>query len=292
MIDQPMFRGSVAVAAGEVSWSQLGGGSYVRLFRDVYVPAGVPVTHQLRCAAATMIIPPKAVITGRSAATVRGVPLAGAWDPVEVVVAERDRFGPVRGLLVRRTPGALIESREWCGARLAATDRMGLDLALRPSLPEAVADLDATARLGLVDPQRLTAFLAGRREHGIRQGRVAVELMDGRAESRPESRVRVTLFRAGLVFTPQVEIRDQDGEVIARVDLGAEDVKLGIEYDGAWHGDPAQLGRDRDRLNRVQAAGWRLVFVTAELLRDPPRLVETVRAALEQQRRRLHLRAS
>ncbi|MGH3688103.1 MAG: hypothetical protein ACRDRU_04205 [Pseudonocardiaceae bacterium] len=35
-----------------------------------------------------------------------------------------------------------------------------------------------------------------------------------------------------------------------------------------------------DRLNRVQAAGWEIVFVTAQLLHDPARMVRTVRAAL------------
>ena len=229
-----------------------------------------------------MIIPPEAVITGRSAATVRGVPLAAPWDPVEVVVSEPARFGPIRGIVVRRSPRPMINGRDWGEARLATPERMGLDLALQRSLPDAVADLDAAARFGLVDRDRLMSYLAGRREHGVRQGRLAVELIDPRAESRPESWVRVILFRAGLVFTPQVEIVSRDGVLIARVDLGIEEIKLGVEYDGAWHGHPAQLSYDRNRLNSVQSEGWRLVFITADLRRDRPRLVETVYAAYAQ----------
>ncbi|MPZ65774.1 MAG: hypothetical protein GEU83_09760 [Pseudonocardiaceae bacterium] len=56
---------------------------------------------------------------------------------------------------------------------------------------------------------------------------------------------------------------------------------MAVEYDGAWRdGEGWALNRDRDRLNRLQALGWEVVFVTAALLRDPERMVRTVRAAL------------
>ncbi|WP_214368593.1 hypothetical protein [Pseudonocardia sp. H11422] len=54
-----------------------------------------------------------------------------------------------------------------------------------------------------------------------------------------------------------------------------------MEYDGDWRdGELWALNRDRDRLNRVQAAGWEVVFVTAALLRDPPRMLHLIRNAL------------
>ncbi|MDQ3885926.1 MAG: hypothetical protein M3308_02655 [Actinomycetota bacterium] len=59
-----------------------------------------------------------------------------------------------------------------------------------------------------------------------------------------------------------------------------------MEYDGSWRdGELWALNRDRDRLNRVQAAGWEVVFVTASLLHDPVRMVRTVRAALDRRSR-------
>jgi hypothetical protein len=42
-----------------------------------------------------------------------------------------------------------------------------------------------------------------------------------------------------------------------------------VEYDGAWHGEAGRLGRGRRRLDRLTAAGRRVVFVTAADLRDP-----------------------
>jgi very-short-patch-repair endonuclease len=53
-----------------------------------------------------------------------------------------------------------------------------------------------------------------------------------------------------------------------------------VEYDGEWHGEWRQINADRVRLNRLQAAGWDVLFVTARQLRDPRSVVSAVRTAL------------
>jgi very-short-patch-repair endonuclease len=68
--------------------------------------------------------------------------------------------------------------------------------------------------------------------------------------------------------------------VVARVDLGYPEQKLAIEYDGAWHGERDQFTKDRARLNRLLAAGWRVLFVTAADLRDPEAPAARIAAAL------------
>jgi very-short-patch-repair endonuclease len=71
------------------------------------------------------------------------------------------------------------------------------------------------------------------------------------------------------------------GERIARVDLAFPEHKVAVEYDGDWRdGESWALNRDRDRLNRVHAQDWTVIFVTAPLLRDERRMIRTVRAAL------------
>ncbi|MGH3526647.1 MAG: DUF559 domain-containing protein [Pseudonocardiaceae bacterium] len=68
---------------------------------------------------------------------------------------------------------------------------------------------------------------------------------------------------------------------LARVDLAFIEQRVAVEYDGSWReGELWALNRDRERLNQVHAQGWEVVFVTAALLRDPDRMVRTVRAAL------------
>jgi len=84
-----VFRGSEAVAAGQVTVKQLRGGRYIRLFRDAYIPAGYRVTHELRCEAAALVVPEAAVLTGRSAAAILGVDLTRVADPVEWLVADQ-----------------------------------------------------------------------------------------------------------------------------------------------------------------------------------------------------------
>jgi very-short-patch-repair endonuclease len=55
---------------------------------------------------------------------------------------------------------------------------------------------------------------------------------------------------------------------------------VALEYDGHWHAEPGQFARDRARLNRLTAAGWRVVFVTAADLRRPDLLVARIAEAL------------
>lgn len=274
------FRGSEAIRTGTLTAGQLRGPGVRRLFQDVYVPAGFPDSHELRCEGAALVLPPEAVITGRSAATLRGVALARGADPVEVVVPEAVQVNRRSGIDVRRTETGADERETWRGTGLATSLRMGMDLLLDRALPDGVADLDAVLRAGLVDRAALRRMLSQRRDHGIVRARRAEELADPRAESRPESRVRVWLVLDGLHPEPQHWIEDSRGR-LARVDLAFVAQRVAVEYDGSWReGELWALDRDRDRLNRVQAAGWEIVFVTAALLRDPERMVGTVRAAL------------
>ncbi|HET9255517.1 MAG TPA: hypothetical protein VFO16_09980 [Pseudonocardiaceae bacterium] len=274
-----VFQGSEAVTTRVLTADQLRGPGFRRLYRDVYLPAGLPVTHLARCEGAALILPSAAVITGRSAATLRGVPLARATEPVEVVVPLETKITRRSGLDIRRSDLTAGEFTAWSGIRLATPLRMSLDLLLDRPLPDAVADLDAVLRAGLVSLPAVRQMVAERHDRGIVAARRAAELADPRAESRPESRVRVYLVLDGLSPEPQYLVCDKHG-VIARVDLGFPDQRLAVEYDGEWHGEWRQISSDRERLNRLQAVGWRVLFITHRHLRDPAGVVASVRAAL------------
>ncbi|MGH3918862.1 MAG: hypothetical protein ACRDSG_07460 [Pseudonocardiaceae bacterium] len=51
------FRGSEAVATGAVTAGQLRGSQFRRIFRDVYLPTALPLTHEVRCQGAALILP-------------------------------------------------------------------------------------------------------------------------------------------------------------------------------------------------------------------------------------------
>jgi very-short-patch-repair endonuclease len=78
----------------------------------------------------------------------------------------------------------------------------------------------------------------------LQQLREVVRLMDRGAESAQGTRTRLVLVDAGLP-RPQTQI-----SVGAwRIDMGWEEFKVGVEYDGEQHWtDPRQHERDIDRL--------------------------------------------
>lgn len=283
-----VFRGSAARSAGYLTAAQLRGPRFRRLFQDVYAPAHLEVTHELRCRGAALIVPKRAVLTGRSAATVLGVDLAKPNDPVEFVVPEEARFGPIRGLHVRRTAVGRKESRPWRGVRIARPCRIALDLLLRHSprtrswvrrLRLAVPDLDAFVRARMVSRSRLARILYRRRNRGIRLARKAFEMSDDRAESLPESELRVVLVCGGFKPTPQYRIV-RAGKEVARLDHALEESKTAVEYDGLWHRTKRQVRRDKLRRKWLSAEGWRFVIITAEKLAgDHERLLAEVREA-------------
>lgn len=284
------FRGSQAISERIVTPKQLRSPLFVRLFRDVYLPAAMPVTHDLRCRAAALVLPEHAVLTGHSAASIYGLNLASPADPVELVVREGEHFRPHPGMNVRRVfllPDEHIVRQD---IRVATPDRMALDLLfntkLRKSLGAAVAALDVVLRHGLVDLAALRDLVSERRDHGVVRARHAVALADPRAESVPESLLRVLLTRAGIAVTPQVEVCCF-GRFVGRVDLAVDGSHIAVEYDGQWHDTPEQAHADRVRRTRLDEAGWHVIVVRkAELQENPEGVVRTVLEALRAQNAR------
>jgi hypothetical protein len=90
------------------------------------------------------------------------------------------------------------------------------------------------------------------------------KLVDARSESPAETAARLVIIDARLPPPePQVEIRDADGQLIARVDLGYREIKLAIEIDGtALHAAPAAVYNDRWRQNSLIRQGWRILRFT------------------------------
>jgi hypothetical protein len=277
-----VFRARDALDAGLLTPSALRTSAWRRLYRGIYADTDLPDDHDLRISGACLLVPPAAVFSGRTAAHLLGArELVDAGTPVEVSVPAGARFGPVAGLRIRRT--SLPASHVTVARRRPCTTgaRTALDLARTEPLVEAVVALDVLLARGVVDRSGLRRALdAAPSPRGLRQAGRAVALADPRAESPPESRVRVLLALAGMAAVPQHTVRDAAGTFVARVDLAFPEQRLAVEYDGAWHGEPGQLARDRRRLNRLTAAGWRVVFVTAADLRDPDAMVARVAAAL------------
>jgi very-short-patch-repair endonuclease len=269
------------VRSGLLTRHQLHSSAWQRLFPDVYACADLTVTHELRTAAVARLLAPGAIATGRSAAVLWDVGLAEATDDVEVTLPPAVRAGHVPGVRVTRRALSGADTTVRRGIPVTIPLRTALDLGRIQPLDDAVIALDRFLAPGLVFTEELRTAAAAATGRDCRRIRRAASLADGLAESPQETRVRLLLHRSSMPDpVAQFRVRDDRGRHVARVDFAWPEHRLALEYDGVWHGEPGQFRRDRERLNRLTAAGWRVIFVTAADLRNPEALLARIANAL------------
>ena len=116
----------------------------------------------------------------------------------------------------------------------------------------------------MADVELLAERHRGRR--GIRAAANALSLVDPGAESPQETRVRLLLIRAGFPRPEtQIPVFDEWGQLVAVIDMGWSDIKVGVDYDGEHHRmTRRQFDRDIRRSEGVTEQGWDDVRITAE----------------------------
>jgi hypothetical protein len=277
-----VFLGTHALAEGAVTQRQLKAGLYRRLLRNVYADPGLVADHQLHARAAALVMPSDAVLGGRSAATWLGAPFASPIEPVLVLAPPASAWRGPRGVRVHRTTVRAIDVMTVADdVRITAPLRTAWDVAALEALPTAVAALDGMVREGHLDIEALCRVHAGSRGRW-RASRVAkvLPLVDGRSESPPESWVRVACARAGLPAPVPQFVVLAAGEFLGRVDLAWPEHRLIVEYEGAYHFDELQIHRDDRRYERLVAAGWRVIRLSAADLRDMDAVIARIVHAL------------
>ncbi|MGY1620402.1 hypothetical protein ACI797_26990 [Geodermatophilus sp. SYSU D00691] len=249
--------------------------------RGLYVSSAVPPTLLVRCRAWTRLLPPDSAFGLETAATLLGAPL----DPppaVQVVLRPRPVLPRRAGLAVHVRDLRTEDVVELAGLRITSGAQTLLDLSARLPPGELLAVGDALLRGGHLAPAALAARLE--RADGVRgvvRARAVAPLLRAEAQSRPESLVRWWLHEAGLpVPVPQLPVRDRWGREVAHVDLGYEEWKVALEYEGRQHADPRQFGMDVDRYSLMAADGWLVLRYAGRHLARPAVVVERTRRAL------------
>jgi hypothetical protein len=270
------FLGSEAVAAGIASHSQLRR-RYTRVFRDVYVSGGTELTQAVRARAAWLWSGRRGVIAGFSAAGLHGSKWVDAARPIDIIHDNRHALPGLQTWGDRLTD----DEFEFIDKMPVTTPaRTALDLACWYPTTTAVAALDALTRatdIKIADVELLAARYRGRR--GLERARVSLDLVDAGAQSPKETWLRLVLVQAGLPRPQtQIPVLDEFGSVVAHLDMGWEDVKVAVEYDGEQHRiDRSQYNWDIRRLERLQRRGWVVLRVVAG--DRPADIVRRVRAA-------------
>ncbi|SOE01019.1 endonuclease domain-containing protein [Blastococcus haudaquaticus] len=280
LLTREPFLGWWAVDEGLLTVDNLRSSAWRRVVRGVYVHRDVEVDHALRATAASVLLP-LAVVTGRSAAVLWGCDIAGVDDDVEVTVPPGSHPARIPGLTVRRAAIPRGHRRRRRGVPLTSPEATAVRLAGLLPDDDAVIAVDRMVHVAGADLGRIRALAAEARGRGSARARAACRQADGLAQSPQETRVRLLLQRSGLPDpTAQYRVTADGGQFVAFVDFAWPGHRVALEYDGLWHAEPGQFGKDRARLNRLTAAGWRVVFVTAEDLRDPSRFLRRVAAEL------------
>lgn len=270
-----------------------------RVLPSVYVDAAAADDVTMRARAASLVLPPDAVVVDEHAAWLHGVD----------VVPPADHVIPPP-LMVFRLPGSTRVRKAGCagGERTLLTSdievvhgvpvltplRVALDLGRLRRRDRAYAAMDAMVGTGRFEPAALVDELPRfRGMRGVVQLRELAPMADGGSQSPGEAVLKLRWRDAGLPpCRSQVPVGvGAFGTPAAYIDLGSEALRFGAEYDGRdWH-DLTDEQRRHDRARRDwlrREEGWSIeVFDNQSLFRTEPWVVHRrLKRALEAHLRR------
>lgn len=184
-----------------------------------------------------------------------------------------------------RRSGAVVSHRaevphsqltQLAGILVTTPARTWADLAGQHSLLELLIMADQLLRVprrevgeqgdALATPEELREAVAARRgARGVRAARDAARLARVGADSVRETQLRFALQQAGL---PEMEVNPRllhrQGGMVREYqpDLFAREWKVGVQYEGRHHSDPAQVEKDVSRAELAEAMGILEIRIT------------------------------
>ncbi len=259
-----------------------------RLVEGVYVVAQVPDSLGLRVDALRLVVPAGAVVTDRTAGWLHGVPMILApgdhLSVPPVSIFHRTRGCRLRGDLIASGQRMMPDEHvmEVRGLLVTTPLRTACDLGRLLKRDAAFAALDAMLRLGAFDKDELVDAAAGFRGYRwVRQLRGLAPQADSRAESPQESILRLRWLDCAGLPRPEPQRPVVAPEWVPGgyywVDLGVDDLRFGVEYDGEeFHGSERE---DHDAARRSWISdeqGWVLRVVRRSNLHGRHRDIERI----------------
>jgi very-short-patch-repair endonuclease len=279
------FTARQGLAAG-LGPHRLRGGDLQRPFHGVILPANIEPDFILLCRSLARRLPDNAFFCGIAAAKILYIPLPYRHENSRIVDVgvPAPGFPPsgrgIRGHMLRLDPESI---RRWNDVPITTPEQTWCDLGGLMSVPELVAAGDYLIqwRSPLASVYSLSAAVSMRtRQRGVIRLRAALELLNDRSESPQESKLRVILTNARL---PGLSVNlpiTTSGGYRYRADLAFPERMLVIEYQSAFHENPASFRDDMTRISRLEADDWKVMQVNKEDIAAPVELVARIRRTL------------
>jgi hypothetical protein len=256
-----------------------------RIQRSVYAPRSIAL-KPIAVARAAIISSavPQAVASHATAARAHGLTVVGR-SRVEHVTVPLERRKKKRPDLEFHTRSLQVgDVVVLDGVPVTSVARTVTDLACQLDRISAVWMVDDAIRTGVcsrVDLEAIASSWRGGLGSGVVKQRIREA--DGVSESVLETAARLTLADLDVPLPiAQLEVTDEQGRLVARLDGGYPHDRVALEFDGrSVHDAPAAAHRDRERQNRLAALGWTVLrFTWWDVVEDPKGFVSCVRAAL------------
>ncbi|UOZ11763.1 endonuclease domain-containing protein [Amycolatopsis sp. WQ 127309] len=252
-------------------------------WRGVVIHAADALNLATRAQAALIAVGPPAALSGATSLALHGI--SAAHDPaVHLTVPYSRRVESRAGLVIHRAEFLPSDVIELDGLAMFSVDLALADFLCDGDKRTAFAALDE-AMHGLAPDhcRRLREnvrdrVLDRRSRRGIHRAQMLLALATGKAESPPESILRLIVVEAGFPAPEaQYEVATIDGRTFYVLDIAWPEVRIALEYDGfAAHEERQE--RDAERDGRLAGRGWVTIRATAADLRDPSRVLAELRA--------------
>ena len=276
-------------------WQRVRHGAYVS--GALWAELEVADRHRVRARAVLRTAHPSTVLSHVSAAVEHGAPVWGV--DLEVVHVTRTDGKPRRreAGVVHHT-GVLPDDDlvPVNGVRATTPLRVAAEMTTVASVESALVSVDALLRLAGADGGEVAARLAvvNRWPYSL-ASQVVFRLADPRHESPGESRTAYFCWQMHLPKPePQVEIRDEAGDLVARLDFAWAAFGVFLEFDGKekylrFRRDGETLDeflmREKEREELVcKLTGWTCIRIRWAELHRPEVLARLIRAILDSRR--------
>ncbi len=262
-----------------LSWRDLRGPEFRRLFRNVYVSAALVPGTELMARAARKLVGEQACASHHTAALLWGGVVPHSSD-VHITV-------PV-GCVRHRSQGLQVHAADRTsvchhGQLVTTPSATFVDLGRYLELIDLVVLGDSLVKAGVTTPEELIETARTATGRGVRTVRRAAAYVRVGVDSPMETRARLLMVLAGLP-EPVVNyvMRDDSGVVRRRLDLSYPQFRLAIEYDGRQHAEnSAQWQGDVRRREDLDGQGWRLmVLLWGDIYSSPGQSLQRIRAAM------------